>query len=76
MTDKNNDNENNKNLYLSYGTSFGLLAGTITASILGMLFETILVWAITPGFGLLAGIIIGMMMDANKNDQLLKIIHK
>lgn len=69
MTDKNNDNENNKNQYLSYGVIFGLLTGALATVIIGMFVKTPLIWTITPGIGLLIGIIIGIIMDANKNNQ-------
>lgn len=62
MADKNNNHVS----YIGYGVAFGLIGGTIAASILGLLFETPLVWAFSPGFGMLIGIIIGSIMDLNK----------
>lgn len=61
------EDKNNKNYYLSYGIGFGLLGGVFLAVLLGLFLETPLVWAFAPGFGMLAGIIIGTIMDSNKN---------
>jgi hypothetical protein len=61
------EDKNNKNYYLSYGIGFGLLGGFFLAVLLGLFLETPLVWAFAPGFGMLAGIIIGTIMDSNKN---------
>ncbi|WP_130808199.1 hypothetical protein [Senegalia massiliensis] len=59
--------KNNKNYYFSYGIGFGLLGGALLAVILGLFIDTPLVWAFAPGFGMLAGMIIGIAMDTNKN---------
>lgn len=61
------EDKNNKNHYLSYGIGFGLLGGAFLAVLLGLFLDTPLVWAFAPGFGMLAGIIIGIIMDSNKN---------
>ena len=61
------EDKNNKNDYLSYGISFGLLGGAFLAVLLGFFLDTPLVWAFTPGFGMLAGIIVGTIMDSNQN---------
>lgn len=61
------EDKNNKNYYLSYGIGFGLLGGAFLAVLLGFFLDTPLVWAFAPGFGMLAGIIIGTIMDSNKN---------
>ena len=61
--------DNNKNYYLRYGIGFGLLGGALLAVFLGLFLNTPLVWAFAPGFGLLAGIIIGNIMDVNKNNK-------
>jgi F0F1-type ATP synthase assembly protein I len=63
------NNKNNKNYYLGYGISFGLIGGALVAVLLGFFLDTPLVWAFTPGFGMLAGIIIGIIMDAKKNEE-------
>lgn len=63
MTDKNN----NKYSYIGFGISFGLIGGALTAVIINLFIETPLVWAFTPGFGMLIGIIIGAIIDHNKN---------
>ena len=60
------EDKNNRNYYLSYGIIFGLLGGAFLAVLLGLFFDTPLVWAFAPGFGMLAGIIIGIIMDSNK----------
>ena len=36
---------------------------------LGFILDTPLVWVFAPGFGMLAGIIIGIIIEANKNKQ-------
>ena len=73
MTDKNNINKkkdnNDRNLYVSYGVAFGLLGGTVFSSIVGMFFKTPLIWAFGPGLGMLFGIVIGAIMDSNKNKE-------
>ena len=61
------EDKNNKNYYLSYGIGFGLLGGSFIAILLGLFLDTPLVWAFAPGFGMLAGIMIGIIMDSNKN---------
>lgn len=63
------EEEGDKNPYLAYGISFGLLGGTIVASLAGPLFNTPLVWAFGPGFGMLIGIVIASVMDANKDKE-------
>lgn len=73
MTDKNNVNKkqvnNDKNKYVGFGVVFGLLGGSALSSIVGTLFEFPLIWAFGPGFGMLIGIIIGSIMDLNKNKE-------
>lgn len=61
-----NNQDNKKNYYLSLGIGYGLLGGALSAIIIGMILETPLVWAFTPGLGMLFGIIIGAIMDENK----------
>ena len=63
MSHKNN----NRHSYLSFGISFGLLGGALSAIIINLFFKTPLVWAYAPGFGMLIGIIIGAIIDQNKN---------
>lgn len=60
--------KNNKNYYLGYGISFGLLGGSLLGVILNIIFETPLVWAFTPGIGLIIGMTAGIMMDAKNKD--------
>ena len=73
MTDKKGrdkqSKENNQQSYIAYGVAFGLLGGSILSSLAGLLFDTPLVWAFCPGIGLMIGIIIGIVMDANKNKE-------
>lgn len=68
MSDNNNQ-DNGKNTYLSYGIGFGLLGGAVVATILMPFINTPLVWAFTPGIGMLIGIIIGTIIDSNKNNK-------
>lgn len=63
----NNNKDNKKNYYLSIGIGYGLLGGALSAIIIGIFVETPLVWAFAPGLGMLIGIIIGAIMDENKN---------
>ncbi len=64
MTDKNN---NEKNSYIGYGVGFGLLGGAIFSSLIGMFFDSTLIWAFGPGIGMMIGIVIGTIMDYNNN---------
>ena len=64
MTDKNN---NERNSYIGYGVGFGLLGGAILSSLFGMFFDSTLIWAFGPGIGMMIGIVIGTIMDYNKN---------
>ena len=57
---------NYRNSYVGFGVAFGLLGGAVFSSIVGMLFKFPLIWAFGPGFGLMIGIVIGSIMDANK----------
>jgi len=72
MTDKNNINKkqdtNDRNSYVGFGVAFGLLAGAVFSSIVGI-FEFPLIWAFGPGLGMLIGIVIGSIMDSNKNKE-------
>jgi len=73
MTDKNNinkkQNNNDRNSYVGYGVAFGLLGGAVFSTIVGMFFEIPLIWAFGPGVGMLIGIVIGSIMDTNKNNE-------
>lgn len=73
MTDKNNFNKkqdnNKKNSYVGFGIVFGLLGGAVFSSIVGIFFEFPLIWAFGPGSGMLIGIVIGSIMDSNKNKE-------
>lgn len=73
MTDKNNinkkQNNNDRNSYVGYGVAFGLLGGAVFSTIVGMFFEFPLIWAFGPGVGMLIGIVIGSIMDTNKNNE-------
>ena len=55
------------NSHVGYGVAFGLIGGAAFSSIVGLLFEFPLIWAYGPGFGMMIGIVIGAVMDANKN---------
>ncbi|HLR71453.1 MAG TPA: hypothetical protein VK085_08480 [Pseudogracilibacillus sp.] len=57
----------NHNKHLGYGISFGLIGGALLAVLLGSFFNTMLVWAFAPGFGMLLGMMVGIIMDANHN---------
>jgi len=71
MNDKNNINKkqdnNDRNPHVDFGITFGLLGGAAFSTIVGMFFEFPLIWAFGPGFGMLIGIVIGAIMDLNKN---------
>ncbi|WP_226036758.1 hypothetical protein [Aquibacillus saliphilus] len=73
MTDKNNSNKkqdnNDRNSYVGFGVAFGLLGGAVFSSIVGIFFEFPLIWAFGPGLGMLIGIVIGSIMDLNKNKE-------
>lgn len=58
---------NNKNKYLIYGINFGLLCGALLAIILGVFFDNLLIWGITPGFGMLVGLVIGNIIDSTRD---------
>ena len=45
------------------------LGGTFLAIFLGLFLDTPLVWAFGPGLGMLAGIMIGIIMDSNENKE-------
>ncbi|MBC8590049.1 hypothetical protein [Wansuia hejianensis] len=64
---ENNNNKNNKDYYLGLGIGFGLIGGTLFATILKMFIKSSLVWFFAPGLGMLVGMIIGIIIDANKN---------
>lgn len=67
--DNNNKNHDNKNYYLSFGIAFGLLGGTLFAIIIGMFIDFPLIWAFAPGLGMMTGIVIGAIMDGNKDKE-------
>lgn len=61
--------KNSKGYYLGFGIGFGLLVGALIAIIAGMFIKSPLVWAFAPGLGMLDGIIIGAVLDANKDKE-------
>lgn len=69
--DDNKENQNNNNRFLSFGIGFGLIAGALFASIGGIFIKSplirVFVWALAPGLGMLSGIVIGSLMDHNRN---------
>ena len=73
MNDKNDINKkqenNDRNSRVGYGVAFGLLGGSAFSTIVGMFFKFPLIWAFGPGFGMLIGIVIGAIMDLNKNEK-------
>lgn len=73
MTKKNNvskkQDNNDRNSYVGFGVAFGLLGGAVFSSIVGIFFEFPLIWAFGPGLGMLIGIVIGSIMDLNKNKE-------
>lgn len=73
MADKNNINKkqdnNDRNSYLGFGVAFGLLGGAVFSSLVGMSFEFPMIWAFGPGLGMIIGIVIGLIMDSNKNKE-------
>lgn len=73
MSDKNNNNgkqdNNDRNSHVGFGVGFGLLGGAAFSTIVGMSFKFPLIWAFGPGFGMLIGIVIGSIMDSNKNKE-------
>jgi hypothetical protein len=66
---KDDKNKNDKNHCLGFGIGFGLLGGALSATIIGIFLEAPLVWTFVPGLGMLVGMIIGIIMDANKNKE-------
>ena len=62
MTDENND----RSPYMGYGVAFGLLGGAVFSSVVGMFFKFPLIWAFGPGIGVLLGIVIGSLLNPNK----------
>lgn len=70
MDDKNNINKkednDDENSYIGYGVGFGLMAGSLVSTIIGMFFNFPLIWAFGPGFGMFIGIIIASIIDFNK----------
>ena len=70
MNDKKNINkiqaENAMNSSVGFGVGFGLLGGAAFSTIIGMFFDFPLIWAFGPGFGMLIGLVIGIMMDKIK----------
>ncbi len=74
MFDKNNINKDN-NSYVSFGVGFGLLGGSLFAIIIGLVFGLIgdsiftIVMALGPAFEMLFGIVIGAVIDYNKNKE-------
>jgi len=74
MFDKNNIKKD-KNFYVNFGVGFGLLGGSLFAIIIGFVFGLIgdstfpIVMSLGPGFGMLFGIVIGAVMDYNKNKE-------
>lgn len=73
MNDKNDiykKQDNNMNSHIGYGVAFGLIGGSLFSTIVGMAFKFPLIWAFGPGFGMLIGIIIGSIMDLNKNKKI------
>lgn len=73
MSDKNNNygkqDNNDRNSHVGFGVGFGLLGGAAFSTIVGMFFKFPLIWASGPGFGMLIGIVIGSIMDSNKNKE-------
>lgn len=73
MNDKNNINkrqdDNDRNSYVGFGVGFGLIGGAMFSTIIGMLFKFQLIWTFGPGFGMLIGIVIGSIIDSNKNNK-------
>lgn len=78
MSDKNNINKDNsysndKNSYVGFGVGFGLMGGTLFATVIGAVFGLIgdgffpMVISLGAGYGMLLGIVIGVVMDYNKN---------
>lgn len=53
--------------HVAYGISFGLLGGAAFSTFIGLFFDFPLIWAFGPGFGMMMGIVIGAVMDLNKN---------
>ena len=66
MSDNNNQ-EDKKTDYATYGISFGLLGGTIIASILSGFIRNPILW-VAPALGMLVGMTIGNIMDVDDDD--------
>jgi F0F1-type ATP synthase assembly protein I len=73
---KDNQTDNKKrdnNYYLSFGIGFGLIGGSLFATIIGSVFGLIgdssfpMVMAFSPAIGMIVGIVVGAIMDSNKN---------
>ncbi|WP_201259885.1 hypothetical protein [Tissierella sp. P1] len=69
----NKNQENDNNHYVSFGVGVGLIGGCLFATVIGVVFGLMgdnlfpMVMALASGFGMLMGIVIGAVMDNNKN---------
>ncbi|MDV4150724.1 hypothetical protein R0131_07725 [Clostridium sp. AL.422] len=67
MPNEKNNHNRNEHSYVGYGIAFGLLGGTLFSIIINLFFKSQIDWTFEPGLGMLIGIIIGSIMDQNKN---------
>ncbi|QGU96831.1 hypothetical protein GOM49_10225 [Clostridium bovifaecis] len=69
----NKNQENDNNHYVGFGVGLGLIGGSLFATVIGIVFGLMgdslfpMVIGIGAGFGMLLGIVIGAVMDYNKN---------
>ena len=51
-----------KDTYITEGIVFGLLLGTALSTIINLMFDfdALWAWGVSPGFGMLLGIVVGM----------------
>ncbi|WMM26528.1 hypothetical protein RBU61_07600 [Tissierella sp. MB52-C2] len=69
----NKNQENDNNHYVGFGVGVGLIGGCLFAAVIGVVFGLMgdslfpMVLALGSGFGMLMGIVIGAVMDNNKN---------
>ena len=61
------DENHDKNAYVGYGITFGLLVGAAFSTFIGLFFDFPLFWGFGHGYGMLIGTVIGAIMDLNKN---------
>lgn len=67
-SNKKNNNSNNSpemNYSIAYGITFGLMGGSFIAIMINIFFDFPLIWAFSPGIGMLIGIVIGAFWSSS-----------